>query len=69
MKADIIHIGGFDSYHTHDSGNYIVFNNLRPLGLNQIMILGVQKQKNEQDLYAIPSDKIVDSIEIGRAHV
>ena len=63
MKADIIHIAGFDTYNTHDSGNYIVFNNLRPLGLNQVMILGLQKTKNENDLIYMPKNKIVDSIE------
>ena len=63
MKADIIHLAGFDSYNSHDSGNYIIFNNLRDLNLNSIMILGLQKTKNEDDLVYIPRNNIVDSIE------
>jgi glycosyltransferase involved in cell wall biosynthesis len=63
MKADIIHISGFDTYNTHDSGNYIVFNALRELDYDSKMILALGKNKPDKDTFLIPKHKIIDSIE------
>ena len=63
MKADIIHISGFDSYNTHDSGNYIVFNFLRSLPYDSKMILALGKTKNDSDTFLIRKNNIIDSIE------
>lgn len=63
MKADIIHISGFDTYHTHDSGNYIVFDFLRKLKLDSKMILALNKSKPDVDTFFIPKDKIIEQIE------
>lgn len=63
MKADIIHISGFDRYDTHDSGNYIVFNALRGLNYDSKMILALGKSKPDEDTFLIPKHKIIDSID------
>lgn len=63
MKADIIHISGFDTYNTHDSGNYIVFNALRELDYDSKMILALGKNKPDEDTFLIPKHKIINSIE------
>jgi glycosyltransferase involved in cell wall biosynthesis len=64
MKADIIHISGFDTYNTHDSGNYIVFNFLRQLKeYDSKMILCMNKQKtHDKDTFYIPKNKVYESI-------
>jgi len=63
MKADIIHISGFDTYNTHDSGNYIVFDFLRKLNYDSKMILALGKRKDDNDTFLITKNKIIDSIE------
>ncbi|MHA1941674.1 MAG: glycosyltransferase [Candidatus Hodarchaeales archaeon] len=63
MKADIIHISGFDTYNTHDSGNYIIFDFLRQLNLDSIMILALQKIKNDKDTFFVPKQDIINTIE------
>lgn len=63
MKADIIHISGYDRYNTHDSGNYIVFNALRDLDYDSKMILALGKTKPDEDTFLIPKHKIIDSID------
>ena len=63
MKADIIHISGFDSYNTHDSGNYIVFNFLRGLEYDSKMILALGKTKNDSDTFLIRKGDIINKIE------
>jgi glycosyltransferase involved in cell wall biosynthesis len=62
MIADIIHISGFDSYNTHDSGNYIVFDFLRSLKYDSKMILALGKTKQDKDTFLIRKEKILDSI-------
>jgi len=63
MKADIIHISGFDSYNTHDSGNYIVFNFLRDLKYDSKMILALGKTKQDSDTFLIRKHDIINRIE------
>ncbi len=63
MKADIIHISGFDSYNTHDSGNYIVFNFLRDLKYDSKMILALGKTKQDSDTFLIRKNNIINTIE------
>ena len=63
MKAEIIHISGFDSYNTHDSGNYIVFNFLRDLKYDSKMILALQKTKQDSDTFLIRKHDIINRIE------
>jgi glycosyltransferase involved in cell wall biosynthesis len=64
LKADIIHISGFDTYNTHDSGNYIIFNFLRKLNYNSKMILCLNKAKLEdKDTFFIPKEKVLNSIQ------
>ena len=63
MKADIIHISGFDTYDTHDSGNYIVFNLFRELNYDSKMILALGKKKPDKDTFLIPTNKILESID------
>jgi len=53
MKADIVHVSGFDSYDTHDSGNYIVFNFLRSLKFDSKMALVLNKTKKDEDTYFV----------------
>lgn len=64
MKADIIHISGFDTYDTHDSGNYIVFSFLRQLKqYDSKMILCLNKKKtHDKDTFYIPKNKVYESI-------
>jgi len=70
MQADIIHISGFDTYHTtHDSGNYIVFNYLRELGYDSKMILAIQKLRPDDDTFLIPKDRIIETIESAKVIV
>jgi glycosyltransferase involved in cell wall biosynthesis len=63
MKAEILHISGFDTYNTHDSGNYIIFDYLRELKYDSKMILAISKTKSDNDTFFIPKNEIVNSIE------
>lgn len=63
MKADIIHISGFDTYNSHDSGNYIVFNFLRQLKYDSKMILALQKSKPDLDTFHVQKNNIINTIE------
>jgi glycosyltransferase involved in cell wall biosynthesis len=63
MKAEIVHVSGFDSYDTHDSGNYIVFNFLRSTNFNSKMALTINKTKNDEDTYFIKKDQFINSFE------
>ena len=77
LKADIIHICGFDSYNPtdailsniepHESGNYIIFNLLRDIKKYSSMMvltdmLGQVLTRNDDDTIGIPMEKVLDSI-------
>lgn len=63
MKADIIHVAGYDTYDTHDSGSMIGFGALRALNMNSIMILGLERRRQDADTVYVPLRQIADSIE------
>ena len=63
MRAEIVHVSGFDTYDTHDSGNYIVFNFLRSTNFDSKMALVINKTKNDDDTYFIRKDEFINSFE------
>ena len=64
IKADIIHIAGFDTYNdTHESGNYILFDFMRKLKYDSKMILCLEKLKNDPDTYFVPKEFLFEVIE------
>lgn len=63
MKAEIVHVSGFDSYDTHDSGNYIVFNFLRNANFDSKMALVLKKTKNDKDTYFIKKHDFIEAFE------
>ena len=63
MQAEIVHVSGYDTYDTHDSGNYIVFNFLRNTNFDSKMVMTIRRSKNDKDTYFIKKNQFIDLFE------